>query len=478
MIYQEKIKLNTETFQITISKENEKEIKCNIKQIEIFPQIEYELIINFNELKKNHKLISFFPDINLFISFIIEKKNIRIEKKNENEINLIIKATMENLNNVEIKIPKIKLNNEKIISLLIEKILNLEKVINKLTENLNETNEKIIELKRENLELKKELNEKANYILYDTLEDEEKKINQILLLPNGNFISVSFSKKIKFYHGKNKKLFFSIENAHEESITNICLIDNNHIATCSRDKSIKIWFIDIPKNYLLIEHIKNAHEDRILNIIYTSNKQLISCSSDKSIKIWNQTKGNEYLFQNIIKIIADTNYIESIIELNNNIFVSGGKNGIKFWDSKTFECKFHFDKAFCLCWNSIFKINNDEILTWGKIERKIYRISFSKKKIISENICDGNLKTIFVNSDNFVFTGCDDMKIRIYTLDKLKLVNIINVNQLFNIYDDDGNILSSKILGFVELNDKSIICFGRACENGIYMKDKFQLNLI
>ncbi len=52
MIYQEKIKLNTETFQITISKENEKEIKCNIKQIEIFPQIEYELILNFNELKK------------------------------------------------------------------------------------------------------------------------------------------------------------------------------------------------------------------------------------------------------------------------------------------------------------------------------------------------------------------------------------------------------------------------------------------
>ena len=70
------------------------------------------------------------------------------------------------------------------------------------------------------------------------------------------------------------------------------------------------------------------------------------------------------------------------------------------------------------------------------------------------------------------------MKIRIYTLDKLKLVNVINVNRLFNIYDDDGNILSSKILGFVELNDKSIICFGRACENGIYMKDKFQLNLI
>ena len=87
----------------SISKENEKEIKCNIKQIEIFPQIEYELILNFNELKKNHKLISFFPDINLFISFIIEKKNIRIEKKNENEINLTIKATMENLKNVEIK---------------------------------------------------------------------------------------------------------------------------------------------------------------------------------------------------------------------------------------------------------------------------------------------------------------------------------------------------------------------------------------
>ena len=476
-LYQEKIKFTNETFFIYIYKLNQELINFNIKNNEQFPLIEFELKMNFSELKKKHKFFYFFPDIDLFISFIKEKKNIFIKEYNENEILLLIKSTMENLENVEIIIPKKKVNTEIIIPSLIEKISILEEKVNTLTKQLQETNKTISELKIENINLKNELSKKVNFIRYDKLKEDEKQINQILLFPNGNFALVTLTKKIIFYNGKNHKAIFSINNAHEESITNICLIDGYHFITCSRDKSIKIWYINIP-TYILIDQIKNAHEDRILCIIYTKDKKLISSSSDKTIKIWSYINKNQYLFQNICKIIADTNYVESLIELNNNIIVSGGSNGLKFWDSKTYECKFHFDKAYCLCWNSLFKINNDEVLTWGKIEMKIYRVSYSKKKIISENICDSNLKAIFVNSEGFVFTGCDDMKIRIYLLDNLQLINVISVEKLLNVFDEDDNLLSSKILGFVELFDKSIIVFGRACENEILFKDKFEFKTI
>ena len=474
--YQEKIKYNNGTFFICINKINKEEIKFNIKNNENYPLLEYELKINICELKKKHKFFTYFPDIDLFISFIKEKKNISIKEYNEKELELLIKSTIENLENVEIIIPKKPLNTEIIIPSLIEKILNLEEKINTLTKNLEESNKIISELKKENINLKSELNKKVNFIRYDKLKEEEKQINQILLFPNGNFAIVTLTRKIIFYNGKNHKSILSINNAHEESITNICLIDENHFITCSRDKSIKIWYINIP-TYFLIHQIKKAHKDRILCIIYTKDKKLISSSSDKTIKIWSDINKN-FLFQNICIIIADTNYVESLIELNNNIIVSGGNNGIKFWNSKTYECKFHFDKAYCLCWNSLFKINNDEVLTWGKIEMKIYKISYSKKKIINENICDSNLKAIFVNSDGFVFTGCDDMKIRIYLIDNLQLINVISVEKILNVYDEDDNLLSSRILGFVELYDKSIIVFGRACENEILFKDKFELKTI
>ena len=475
--YQEEIKCNNEIFFICIYKINKEEINFNIKNNEELPIIEYEVKMNFCELKQKYKFFSFFPDIDLFISFIKEKKNIFIKESNENEILLIIKSTMENLENVEIIIPKKTLNTEIIIPSLIKKLSILEEKVNILTKQLEESNQTISELKKENIQLKNELNKKVNFIRYDKLKEDEKQINQILLFPNGNFALVTLTKKIIFYNGKNHKAIFTINNAHEESITNICLIDANHFVTCSRDKSIKIWYINIP-TYILIDQIKNAHEDRILCIIYTKEKKLISSSSDKTIKIWSYINKNQYLFQNICKIIADTNYVESLIELNNNIIVSGGSNGLKFWDSKTYECKFHFDKAYCLCWNSLFKLNNDEVLTWGKIEMKIYRVSYSKQKIISENICDSNLKAIFVNRDGFVFTGCDDMKIRIYLLENLQLINVISVERLLNVYDEDDNLLSSKILGFVELYDKSIIVFGRACENEILFKDKFEFKTI
>ena len=69
------------------------------------------------------------------------------------------------------------------------------------------------------------------------------------------------------------------------------------------------------------------------------------------------------------------------------------------------------------------------------------------------------------------------MKIRIYLIDNLQLINVISVEKILNVYDEDDNLLSSRILGFVELYDKSIIVFGRACENEILFKDKFELIL-
>ena len=72
--YQEKIKFTNETFFIYIYKLTQELINFNIKNNEQFPLIEFELKMNFSELKKKHKFFSFFPDIDLFISFKKKKK--------------------------------------------------------------------------------------------------------------------------------------------------------------------------------------------------------------------------------------------------------------------------------------------------------------------------------------------------------------------------------------------------------------------
>jgi hypothetical protein len=65
--------------------------------------------------------------------------------------------------------------------------------------------------------------------------------------------------------------------------------DGKHFASCSMDKSIKIWSLKDHKLLKVIDKARHAgHGTSVNKLVWsTYNNQLISCSDDRIISIWN-----------------------------------------------------------------------------------------------------------------------------------------------------------------------------------------------
>jgi WD40 repeat protein len=96
--------------------------------------------------------------------------------------------------------------------------------------------------------------------------------------------------KSAFIHAINleqQKEIFSFP-AHNWPVYKMEWIDNNFIATCSRDKTIKIWNAQNLEIHQRLEfNPHKSHTHSINNLLYISSlKRLISIGDDKSICIW------------------------------------------------------------------------------------------------------------------------------------------------------------------------------------------------
>ena len=101
--------------------------------------------------------------------------------------------------------------------------------------------------------------------------------------------------------GRDAKLVFSeleggLLNKKEQVAAHMYAIndiasqgDGNHFATCSMDKSIKIWSLKDRKLLKVIDKARHAgHGTSVNKLVWsTYNNQLISCSDDRTISIWN-----------------------------------------------------------------------------------------------------------------------------------------------------------------------------------------------
>ncbi len=106
------------------------------------------------------------------------------------------------------------------------------------------------------------------------------------LFPTGNIISVSVDKSIIIYD-IDFNILQNIQNAHNNLISYVEVIDENNFITCSEDKNIKLWIKNVDK-FINNKTINNAHKKGITKVIYCSNKNLISCSYDNKINIWKE----------------------------------------------------------------------------------------------------------------------------------------------------------------------------------------------
>ena len=109
-------------------------------------------------------------------------------------------------------------------------------------------------------------------------------VNTFGITSSNDIISISSDGSITIFD-KFLKIKQKIENAHQSTIFDISIKDDNNFATCSEDKSIKTWNKTDDNNFKLKNDIKDIHENNIHKIIYLEDNTIISGSKDSKIKI-------------------------------------------------------------------------------------------------------------------------------------------------------------------------------------------------
>ena len=124
---------------------------------------------------------------------------------------------------------------------------------------------------------------------YDLLERKVK--SSISNISNYNMIMMT--KDLLLITGKNKISIINVNNyklriinvPEAGSIWGVCILNQNMLLTGDESKIIRQWRIE-GDNLILISKKEKAHDDAITDLLNLGNGHIASCSGDKTIKIW------------------------------------------------------------------------------------------------------------------------------------------------------------------------------------------------
>ena len=119
-------------------------------------------------------------------------------------------------------------------------------------------------------------------------------VSDIQCSPNGDkFISVGFDKKIVIYDAKEGQILdqfdtSKIENGHKMAIISCAFIDDEKLATCSIDRSIKIWDLNEKKLlFTLIPAEGKLGNPYIFCGVVSDGKKVVAVCLSGAIYSWN-----------------------------------------------------------------------------------------------------------------------------------------------------------------------------------------------
>ena len=125
-------------------------------------------------------------------------------------------------------------------------------------------------------------------------EHAGKFVSNITCSPDGEkFVSVGFDKKIVIYDGNEGKILdqfdaSQVENGHKMAIISCAYIDGDKLATCSLDRSVKIWDLKEKKLlYTLIPAEGKLNTPYAFCGIVSDGKKVVTVTLNGAIYSWN-----------------------------------------------------------------------------------------------------------------------------------------------------------------------------------------------
>jgi len=130
--------------------------------------------------------------------------------------------------------------------------------------------------------------ENENHRVIYEFDAHEESCNSLAFLPNGNLVTGGKDAHIRVWNGNNGFSLIKEIPAHNYAIYDILVQANSKwIATASRDKTIKIWDLDLNEKPVRLDRAKKGgHLNSVNGLLMLDGDQFASCSDDRSVILW------------------------------------------------------------------------------------------------------------------------------------------------------------------------------------------------
>ena len=215
------------------------------------------------------------------------------------------------------------------------------------------------------------------------------------------------------------KLDFNIENAHLNGVSYLCPARNNTLISSGYDKQIKIW--EITTKHYKLKQTLDGHSKCVYQVLTLTNDRFASCSQDKTIRIW-EFGGNYSLKQTLY---GHNDTITSIMQRQRKeILISGSDDqNLIFWDLVKYKKVNMLQNVCCACQTSLYEFEEGILLVGGKGSVKVVNLDMG--------IVTGEIKDIFfrglkifsvVSVGKRIVLGSEDGRTAITELNAEKLI--------------------------------------------------------
>jgi WD40 repeat protein len=199
-------------------------------------------------------------------------------------------------------------------------------------------------------------------------------------------------------------------SGHTQSVLGLALLDERHLASVSRDRTLRIWNLVTAR----CEHHAVAHDAAVLTVVHLGQGRLATGGADCAIKIWNQEA------RQIAGIQAHSSWVWKLARLSDNVFASASEDGsVKLWHSRTGEQLGCFPGGTAL--RTLAVSPDAKRLVTGDVAGRV-RI-WNRERIEAEFLAhDAAIRCLTFLDSNTLASGGEDFRLRIWTLEPPRTV--------------------------------------------------------
>ena len=241
----------------------------------------------------------------------------------------------------------------------------------------------------------------------------------ILACKFSNKIAIGHPKTIDIYYASGYySLFLTINHKIIKDLSFLESLNNNHLISSSNN-DIQIWEIT-GNSYKLLNNYQ-AHDNKIIQLLKLSNNRFASCSIDKTIKIWKKEESITCHKAINLSISINTIYL-----LNSNMLLSFMQNETMKLYNQEFQYIKEMLNVYCIGNDNIKEFKKDKIIVNGYGLLIINILTFQKETIIYQ---EDKIYCMEIIDDSNILLGSKKGKIQKFSTNQCKGIKVFVIQE-------------------------------------------------